>query len=248
MKDSSKYLRYLVLGLGRSGTTAIHFALKGHPNVSALNDEVKISFFSEGISTFTQRDDNKTEKEAGFNMLFDSIAGVFANKETMAIGMKCVPADVDASVLLTKSIRKHFPDIKIILLNRKDLTAQYGSMLRAQATGEWHSWRQPETPSSKTVKINKHLFKKYITRSVLKYNELKTLSDSHDLLDVNYETCLLQKGGPDFSSIFDFLDLPSLPVTWQNCEKVSPPPEKYISNYELMKMKFLETISNGFSV
>lgn len=241
MNASTNYLRYLVLGLGRSGTTAIHFALKGHPNVSALNDEVKVEFFSEGLSTFTQRDDNELEKKTGYNLLFDSIAGIFANKETKAIGMKCVPADVKATKILTNAIRKHFPDIKIILLNRKDITAQYGSMVRAQTTGEWHSWRQPEHPSTTQIKINKHLFKKYILRSSLKFNELKTLANSHDLLEVGYEDCLLSENGPDFSKVFDFLGLPKLSATWLNCDKVAPPPEKYISNYDKMRKLFRDS-------
>ncbi|MBL4734231.1 MAG: hypothetical protein JKY18_02620 [Flavobacteriales bacterium] len=235
MITKNNITRYAVLGLGRSGTTAIHFALKGHPNVSALNDEVKVSFFSEGISSFTQRDDNEVEKEIGTTKLFDAITGVFSDGKTVAHGLKCVPADIDDTALLVNSIRQHYPDLKIVLLKRNDLTAQYGSMLRAQKTGEWHSWRLNKNTGNVSIKISRQLFKKYIKRSLSKFDLLDGLRNSHDLLIVDYEQSLLRDAGPNFSEVFHFLNLPDLPVTWLNCEKVAPPPEEYILNYHKMK-------------
>jgi len=247
MKEASNYLRYLILGLGRSGTTAIHFALKGHPNVCALNDEVNVSFFSEGISTFTQRDNNSLEKEKGSKCLFDAIAGIFSNEKTKAIGMKCVPSDLQATKTLTIALKKHFPELKIILLIRKDLTAQYGSMITffKQLIDKFSFYTKH--PSTSQIKLNKRLFKNYIERSILKLNELKTLSNSHDLLEVEYEKCLLAKNGPDFSTIFNFLNLPNLEATWLNCNKVAPPPKEYIRNYEKMKILFNEYRQSNFS-
>ena len=84
-------------------------------------------------------------------------------------------------------------------------------------------------------------------RSSLKFTELKTLARSHDLLEVGYEECLLSENGPDFSKIFDFLGIPKLSATWLNCEKVAPPPEEYISNYDKMRKVFQESNLCSFS-
>ena len=89
--DAKLIKRYVVLGLARSGTTVVHFALKGHPNIAALNDEVRVSFFTEGISTFTQRDDNVLEKKVGSLSLFDAVAGVFSDENDTPVGGREFP-------------------------------------------------------------------------------------------------------------------------------------------------------------
>ena len=49
-----KILRYILVGPARSGTTVTHLALKGHPNVSAVRDEVRIDpLFTQGMGAFT---------------------------------------------------------------------------------------------------------------------------------------------------------------------------------------------------
>jgi len=59
--------RYLIVGCGRSGSTLIHLLLKGHPNIVALNDELKVSpFFTKGISTFTFGSDLVRGKTSAF--------------------------------------------------------------------------------------------------------------------------------------------------------------------------------------
>ena len=125
------------------------------------------------------------KKKKDRNAYLMQLPGFFSNEKTKAIGMKCVPSDLQATKTLTIALKKHFPELKIILLIRKDLTAQYGSMIRAKTTGEWHSWRQPKHPSTSQIKLNKRLFKNYIERSILKLNELKTLSNSHDLFNTS---------------------------------------------------------------
>lgn len=231
--DSMK--RYVVLGLARSGTTVVHFALKGHPNVAALNDEVKVSFFTEGISAFTQRDDNILEKKVGSLSLFDSIAGVFAGDKTQALGLKCVPDSAAASRKLIDTLNKYYPDLRIVLVVRDDMVSQYGSMLLATLTGNWHSWRKSGKSGKEKVKISKWRFKKYIYNTLAKLNELRELKKTHAFVEFNFEKQLLTPESPDFSPLFKFIDIPDLKVTWLNSKKVAPPPEDYIVNYETMK-------------
>jgi len=233
--NDQELIRYIILGLARSGTTAVHFALKGHPNVSALNDEVNLSFFTEGISSFTQRDDNQKEKNAGYHKLFDALAGVFQDESTMALGMKCVPNSVEAANELVDSLRQHFPELKVVLVNREDLVAQYGSYLRAKSTGEWHSWRKSGDIKDFTVKIRTSRFRAYVTKCKDIYQVLKSLDDSHQVLEFSYEQCFLQGGEPDFSQLFGFIGVPQIEAAWLGSEKVAPPPDLYIKNYAELK-------------
>ncbi|MFH1319492.1 MAG: sulfotransferase [Bacteroidota bacterium] len=227
--------RYIILGLARSGTTVTHFALMGHPNVSALNDEVKVSFFTDGISTFTQRNDNQREKDKGFIALFDAITSIFANENTRALGLKCIPDSPKSAKDLVGALKKHFIDHKIIITVREDLVAQLGSLIRADTTGNWHSWRQHGKEKELTIVIKKSHLKKYIYTCLEISAELKKLHKTHDVLEFYYEKNFLNNSQPDFIELFDFLNLPRENVTWLKSEKVAPAPELYIKNYAKLK-------------
>ena len=236
--ESKDLIRYVILGLGRSGTTAVHFALKGHPNATALNDEVKASFFSEGISEFTQRDDNLREKEAGYNYLFDALAGIFGDEHTRAIGMKCIPNSTAIAKELVNSLQLYFPKLKIVLVKRMDIVAQYGSLLRATKTTEWHSWRLGDHREDYSVKIRPFRLRKYVVQCHDISFELERLKATHDTLTLNYEECFIKGSKPDFTQLFQFIGVPSLNVTWLGSEKVAPPPDQYIRNYEALNKKY----------
>ena len=131
---------YLIVGCPRSGTTVIHLLLKGHPNITALNDEIKVSpLFTKGISTFTFGNDLLEEKTLGFSLLFDAITSVSAKDHTRASGAKCVCHSPTQARVVVETLQKHMTNLKIILMVRNDLVAQYGSMLNASKGGINHS-------------------------------------------------------------------------------------------------------------
>lgn len=81
-------IRYIIVGTYRSGTTAVHSCLEGHPEASALSDEARIyPFFTRGISTFTFGDENEIEKSQGHIRLFDALAQISVNNNTKACGL-----------------------------------------------------------------------------------------------------------------------------------------------------------------
>ena len=232
--------RYIIVGLARSGTTVVHFALKGHPDVSALNDEVKLNFFTEGISCYTQRDDNQKEKEVGYLRLFDSLSGVFQNENTLALGMKYVPHSVETTKEFVARLRQYFPQVKVVLINRKDLVAQYGSSLRAESTGEWHSWSTSGEKKNYSVRIRPYKFRAYALNCIAMYEILRSLTESHEVLHFNYEKCFLQDGKPDFTNLFNFIGVSNQEATWLGSEKVAGPPESFIKNYNELKKNLVE--------
>ncbi len=66
---------YIIIGPARSGTTVTHLILKGHPQVSALNDEIKVmQLFGKGISAYTFGNDSEYEITLGFRKAFKLLA------------------------------------------------------------------------------------------------------------------------------------------------------------------------------
>ena len=56
--------RFLTVGTQRSGTTVSHVALRGHPDVRAVSDEIAIDpFFTDGRSVFSAHAKNDSSQE-----------------------------------------------------------------------------------------------------------------------------------------------------------------------------------------
>src|SRR5881392_2690686 len=83
--------RYIIIGNQRSGTSAVHNALKDHPECSALNDEIGIDpFFTRGFSVFTHGNESYWENQKGLMNLFNCFTSVQVNEQTKATGLKTV--------------------------------------------------------------------------------------------------------------------------------------------------------------
>ena len=224
--------RYFIIGHQRSGTTLIHLLLKDHPNVSALNDELRASpFFSEGLSCFTHGNDYPEEKQLGYVRLFDTITTLMASTNTMANGAKCVCNSKKVAQNLVDVISKHFQGMKIVHVVRNDLVAQYGSMLSSGKSGIMHSWYKGYSKQNiNRVNINKHLFIAYILGCLDTDSVISTLKQTNPYYRCNYEKYLKN---PDVvkSDLFNFIQVPDLSVDWLASKKVLPSPERYINQY-----------------
>jgi hypothetical protein len=225
--------RYLVVGCPRSGTTAVHLALSGHPQVSALSDEMRVlPFFDKGLATFTVGHETEEERRVTQRALFDAITSIDAAVETHAIGLKiCAQSPYEAGVLVN-ALRTNFPDAKVVLTDRSDLVAQYGSLQTARRTGVWHSWEPSAGKAEATSRrINRWMFVRYALECLDTMRVLRTLEQSHSVFVCKYEA-LLADAGQTYRSVFSFIGLADLEVTWSQARKVMPPPQRYIANYD----------------
>ncbi len=230
--------RYLIVGNARSGTTVTHLALMGHPNISALNNEINVNpFFSKGFASFTFGAETKNEKTLGYQILFDAITSVNLTKNSMARGMKVALSSVKDAEILVESIKHNFPDIKIIFVERLDYLAQFGSLKRAENSGQYHSWNKQMKKVS-DISINKKDFIDYVFR-VKKINEIvEILKYSHEFMIFNYEEDILEGSLKNYTKLFNFLKIPIVDITWLNSSKVAPSPEIFIKNYnELLSVQ-----------
>jgi hypothetical protein len=184
-------------------------------------------FWDRGLSTFTFGHETAEERDSGHLVLFDAVTAVAATANSRAFGVKCCVSSPTEADLLVSSIKRHLPGAMLIVVVRRDLVAQYGSLLRARRTGAWHSWRRPERPSDGPVHIRPRLFDRYVLNAL---DTLGVLRDAQPAYHVGYEDLVADEVA-GFRGIFQFLRLPDVPVDWCRGEKVSPPAATYIANY-----------------
>lgn len=224
--------RYLIAGPARSGTTVTHLCLAGHPNVSALSDEVKVRpFFTEGISAFTHGNDKEEERRQGFVALFDALSMLHRPPQLLACGLKTAISCRDEAMELVRSLQTYFPELKIILTLRNDIVAQFGSLERAKATGKWHSWVKSDNGSAGRLQIDDQRLYAHAADYLQTVRELQRLKETHDVFEVFYEDDILPGDLRVYSRLFDFLDLPQTEITWLKSKKVAPAPEQFIDDY-----------------
>lgn len=231
-----KPTQYLVIGAKRSGTTLIHLLLKGHPNVSALNDELAVSpFFTQGISTFTYGNDLEEERKLGYLSLFNAISSVLADANCTAFGAKCAIGSQGNAQIIVNVLQKYLKDLKIILVVRNDLVAQYGSLISANKTGIMHSWYNSHAKyEPQKLRINKWLLTRYTISILDTYDTLRQLFATHKVLEISYEEYLLDPAIIQ-NNLFEFVEVPNIDVTWLKSKKVMPDPANYILNYSSLK-------------
>lgn len=235
MKKSSKFI---VVGHARSGTTITHYILREHSNVSALWDEVDFTpFYDKGLSVFTHGLDKEEEKIIGYKKIFDALISINSNENTKAEGLKTAINKPEGAIVFKNTVASYLKDVKIIYVFRDNLTAQYGSFIRAVKTGSWHSWQKDLKTQNPKFKVNKSEFIKYIIKSIEINKTLKELSSTNDFLEVVYERDILPNKIENFHKVFEFLGLP-LPDYDFPLSKIAPEPHEFLINYnELIKIE-----------
>ena len=233
--------RYIIVGCSRSGTTVTHIRLKNHPNVCALNDEIRISpFFTNGLSTFTYGNDEREEKEKGYLAVFDAIVQIGKNENTLVCGLKISIIKPSDAEIFVETLSKYMKGIKIILTKREDYVAQYGSLIRAQKTGQHHSWKTPKKHIH-SFRISKIKYISYLLDTIEIENVFKKLYLKNKVLEIVYEKDIIQN---NYKKICNFLDIPFIKIS-DNSKKVAPIPENYIKNYYHLR-KITDIIINNY--
>jgi hypothetical protein len=242
--ESAARARYVIVGMPRSGTTLIHKAVAGHPDASALNDELCVSpFWDRGLSTFTFGHETPEERRTGHVALFDAVTSIAASAATRAFGVKCCVSSPEEAELVVTSATRTIPGVKMIVVLRHDLVAQYASLLRARRSGAWHSWRRADRPPVAQVHIRPLLFDRYATNALDTLARLQCAPAAHVVV---FEELVASKAD-GFRAIFDFLDLPDVAIDWELGEKVSPAPEAYIDNYLEMSNRLASLVEKHAS-
>lgn len=226
------YLRFIVIGIPRSGTSVSYNSILEHTEVSGVNDEVITRYFFESpLSKFTFGNNLQIEEERSYQKLFDAICSLNTNGKTKAIGMKVTIATPRDATILVAALKKRLPSVKVIWVKRENLIALFGSFIRAQKTKIHHSIQQTKLSSNTNsrVKIPKAKFIKFLLDEFEINKELEKLKETHNLLEFFYEKDVM---AGNYEKIIEFLDLNKEGPIDSALKKVAPNPERYISNYK----------------
>lgn len=223
--------RFVIVGLQRSGTTVTVGCLSEHPEIACAQDEIKASpLFTKGLATFSYGNETFDVRKRGLAALFDAISMVGASPSVRANGLKVAVNTPDEAMDLVAALREYMREVKVILIRRDDLVAQYASLLRAQTTGQWHLFKGDGVERTKgvSVHVEKELFEEYLRGCDAVMGHLETLRSTHDVADFHYERDIVP--GTEYGRLFQFLGARELPVTWLRMRKVAPPPEELVDN------------------
>lgn len=244
--------RYVIVGMARSGTTAVHRAIYGHPNICAIDDEIRVQpFFSLGVATFTVGGKNEWERRRSALPLFDAITRyrpeepnpdgrlvgycgtrAFPKHEIRAHGLKVAIPNAEDAGLLVESLQLDFPGVKIVHVRRNDWVAQCASLERAMKSGVWHSFaeKREATGSVERMTIPEPRFRKYVQMANEVEAQLARLGRSHEVFDFSYEQDLEGGRSEVWLEVFRFLGVPEIAPVWMRSSKVAPPLESFLEN------------------
>jgi hypothetical protein len=230
--------RYLIIGSARSGTTALHLAVLGHPNAAGLVDELRLTpLLSKGRDVFTKGNDPEHDRAWMLPAVYDALTTLNADENTTAHGAKVVCNSPSAASAMVSVLQQQLPNIKIILVRRKDLVAQFGSGIIGRRTGVMHAWNPGATERAvNKITISRWQFTAFAAARLRTYDVLSSLAHSHEVLNVDYESLLDDAEGV-YRSLYRFLGLPEVRATWVAAKKLLPPPDQYILNYASMQSR-----------
>jgi len=253
--SNSPRTRYIIVGMARSGTTATHRALYGHPNVCAMADELHVDpFFTKGVSCFTVGGENHWERSHGYLGLFDAVTLYEAEapdpegkrliaycgtpdlpKQTIhANGLKVAIPNAEDARLLVDGLQQYFGGLKIIHVRRRDWLAQCASLERAMQSGVWHSWTgtggEGKAAANEKLTIPAQQFTAYMQMAEDTESQLARLGQSHEVCEFSYEDDLLANPGGCWAKLFEFLGVRAMEPTWMSSSKVAPPIDDFVEN------------------
>ena len=234
-------MRFLIIGIQRSGTTFVSRLLSGHPDCEMFSDELKITpLFSSGIKLFGYGSETKEDINRGYVNLFDAITRKERNVSFW--GAKIALANPFLAKTLVSCLNEYFTDINIIRVNRVDSVARIGSLVRAKKSGVFHSWSQNAKSNIQiNFKIPQGTFKRYYLREL----EIESILDQliHPVIEVNYENDINNQN--DKSKLLEKIGINKITPDWINTKKVAPNPEQYIKNYKKLA-KYREKLNSMY--
>lgn len=237
-RSGPKRTQFLVLGPQRSGTTVTYLTLRGHPNACGISDEVDPAvLFEQGVSAFTRNgvvDPAMRDRYAP--ALFEAIAFAESGPATLAGGMKIAIETASTARSVADALCGPLRHVRVVLTIREDMIAHYGSLKRAQATGQWHSWGKGGSTGGR-LRLDPKEFAAHVRRYREIHQVLLGLLERRDGLLVRYEQDILGNLPGLAGRLFDYVGIPRLEPDWFMAQKVAPPVEDYIENLDELRAR-----------
>lgn len=154
MANTSLQKRFVIVGVARSGTTALHSILKSHPEIKMPPNESRVSpLFTEGLGSFFPNGFPKHFKLQTIEVAFDAATSVSTKKIHLWNGVKVSLITPEDAKSLVKAMSEHLPGSLMIYIEREDEIARTASMRVADLTNVWHTTKEDLKQSKGNIRI-----------------------------------------------------------------------------------------------
>lgn len=158
----TKYVTFIILCEGRTGSTLLHTYLNSNRNIFSIGDvDKEIHYQTNGLSAI-MKPFSKMIKAVGFKLFYDY-----------------------ESSKLFKDVRED-ASIKIIHLYREDRLRLFTSLKMAENSGNW-SYNKQDDISNKRIRIDQNEAKNFVENYTKKKALLTEQFSNHDLIKISYE-------------------------------------------------------------
>lgn len=206
--DTHSQVRFLIIGLPRSGTTYLMSLLNSHPQITCAG-EIFNPYGIVGVGE-DYTDDQRTlgERDRAPRFFSKRYFDELAQSESRAVGYKYM---IGHNIRVLTDLPEQ-PDLKLIYIHRRNKLAQVSSLIKADKT---QRWAQENVDRHVRKKINvpperiSHYWHEFETQDFLFTQWFQTLQ--HQKMTLEYRDMFK----PDFKAkVCDFLGVePDFPVS-----------------------------------
>lgn len=221
---------FIVVGLPRSGTTAIRTALDQHSNISCLHEAFNEGLYNKG-NPWSLRD---------IPDIFDQVEA--QESEVVGLHQNYDLPRLKYRWLVWSELKERVTHT--ILIKRPNKLDQFLSAYFAGNFNHWHNWvdgsfnvDKKELP--KAVKIPLGSFKKYLKKSKsMESKMLKEIKGFKSSTVVNYED-FVSRPGAELRRLQEYLDVPF--------ERIIPQTKKFARSTEIINLDELKSFYSEFN-
>ncbi len=241
-----KYVRFVVVGTGRSGSNFLRGLLNAHPAALALGE----IFREHGRIGWDIRGYPRSRKVM---TLFERQPARFIEQVVYrrypgglnAVGFKLFYHHArDESWAPVWDYLKDDKDIRVIHLKRKNLLKVHLSQCKADRTGRWINTRGVRE-ATEPIELDHDGCLAMFEETRSDEEACDRLFAEHELLGMSYEDLTTDEAG-QIVRVQTFLGLPSMPVKPSTYKQSSLPLIRSISNYEDLRRRFAGTPWEGY--
>jgi hypothetical protein len=195
-----------------------------------MEEEVAVQpFLTDGLATFTF--EGPDTQQPRVSALFDAMTSIQSVADPKARGMKLTTGTAELARSFVEGVQEYLPDVRIILVLRRDLVARFGSLVKARETGVWDGMDDEPAPN---LELDLYEFAEYVVESHEVRQNLRRLDKTHSVMELSYEEVILEGNLPTHEPLFEFVGVEPMQADWLWERKFPHPPSrtlKTIRNY-----------------
>lgn len=231
-------VRFLVVGMQRSGTTLVHQLLAGHPDVAsnpreaapALFHDFGATYFNTNRNLFEGQSESALGPDQTLIRLFDlAVEQAASISNRGAAGLKVATGRIKEAEAMADAIVAHAPTLRVVHIRREDPIAACVSFEFASKNKRFQIHDGEDTPQPR-IQIHRTRLVNYIHNWWAINAAFDRLSVLPHHLRVDYERDLASGALLGGETLFDFIGVEPVAPTWVTLKKSLPPKEETVVN------------------